>query len=64
MTWLRIELTADEQRIVLAERESHPDASARRSHESTLQRTPGSSPAALRPAGLVRHRPAHRAVKS
>lgn len=30
MAWLRIELTADEQRIVLDERESHPDAPVRR----------------------------------
>lgn len=30
MGWLRIALTADEQRIVLAEREAHPDACVRR----------------------------------
>jgi transposase len=30
MGWLRIELTADEQRIVLGERESHPSACVRR----------------------------------
>ena len=30
MAWLRIELTEDEQRIVLGERESHPNACVRR----------------------------------
>ena len=30
MAWLRIELTKDEQRIVLGERESHPSACVRR----------------------------------
>lgn len=30
MGWLRIELTEDEQRIVLSERESHPNACVRR----------------------------------
>ena len=30
MAWLRIELTEEEQRIVLDERESHPDACVRR----------------------------------
>ena len=30
MSWLRIELTTDEQRIVLDERESHPCACVRR----------------------------------
>lgn len=30
MAWLRIELPTDEQRIVLGERESHPNAGVRR----------------------------------
>ena len=30
MAWLRIELTDDEQRIVLSERESHPNVCVRR----------------------------------
>ena len=30
MAWLRIDLTEDEQRIVRAEKDSHPDASVRR----------------------------------